>query len=94
MMRTKFALFPTSNWLPDSFDARTSSPYFQPPKVPRTFGASRILVFIEYYFLSQVIKIPNIVNPALIEIRLMADHENRALVGFESSFKFIFGIHI
>ena len=33
---------------PESFCSELCSPYFQPPKVPRTFGASRILVFIEY----------------------------------------------
>ncbi|MYN69596.1 hypothetical protein GLP18_04995 [Streptococcus suis] len=34
------------------FCSELCSPYFQPPKVPRTFGASLILIFIEYYFVN------------------------------------------
>ena len=44
--------------------------------------------------LSQLVKIPNLVHPAFIEIRLVADHENAALVFFQSSLKLLLGIYI
>ena len=42
----------------------------------------------------EVVKVPNIIHPTLIEVWLVADHEDRALVGLEGPFEFVLGIHI